>query len=145
MRKRLLFCAFVALMTSCQQEDAIQPSSSTLAGEVVGTYRTNVYLDPSSVAIPSDQMPYTEIKGESDSSVTLVYTNTYPSKEEQSLKHVMLSRQANGIQLRSAGLLIGTLQTDRIFTNSGMEKQGKLLRISLENDSKNPLYFTGSR
>ncbi|WP_420146643.1 hypothetical protein, partial [Spirosoma sp.] len=110
-----------------------------------GTYRTNVYLDPSQVATPTGQMPFAELRGESDSSVTLVYTTTYPTKAEQSIQHVTLSRLTNGIQLRASGSVIGTLQTDRIFTNSGMEKQGKLLRISLQHSSEDIPDFVGSK
>jgi hypothetical protein len=143
MRKQLLFCAFVGAMTACQRETDIQPTSSTLAGEVAGTYRTNVYLDPSRVAIPAGQMPYTELKAESDSSVTLVYSTPYLTKTSQSIQHVQLSRQADLIQLRLADSSIGTLQTDRIFTNSGMAKQGKLLRVSVQTDSKTQLNFAG--
>lgn len=143
MKNRLLFCSFIGVMTACQQEADIQPSSSTLAGEVAGTYRTNVYLDPSCVAISSDQMPYTELKAESDSSVTLVYTRQSPAKVSQSIEHVALVRQPTGIQLRVANSSIGTLQTDRIFTNSGMEKQGKLLRVNIQGDPQTSLYFAG--
>jgi hypothetical protein len=143
MKNRLLFCAFAGLLTACQQETDIQPGSSTLAGEVVGTYRTNLYLDPSCVAMSADQMPYAELKAESDSSVTLVYTKPYPAKTSQSISRVALSRQSNSIQLRVADSSIGTLQTDRIFTNNGMEKQGKLLRINIQNDRQNGLYFAG--
>ena len=145
MTKQLLFCALVGTLTACQHEADIQPSPSTLSGELVGTYRTNFYLDPSSVALPADQMPYAELKAESDSTVTLVYTKLYPTKTSQSLEHVSLSRQTNGIQLRLADSTIGTLQTDRVFTNSGMEKQGKLLRVNIQNDLQNTLFFVGSK
>ena len=140
MKKQLLFCALVGTMTACQRETDIQPTSSTLAGEVVGIYRTNVYLDPSRVAIPTEQMPYTELKAESDSTVTLVYSL---AKTSRSIQHIRLSRQADGIQLLLADSSIGTLQTDRVFTTSGMEKQGKLLRINMQNDATNQLYFAG--
>ncbi|UFH55277.1 hypothetical protein [Spirosoma sp. KNUC1025] len=143
MKKQLLFCAFVGLMTSCQQDDAIQPNPSTLAAEVVGTYRTNVYLDPSYVAVPSNLLPYAELKTESDSGVALIYTN--PEKSDQVIQHITLSRQANSIQLHAGGSVVGTLQTDRIFTNSGMEKQGKLLRLSVQNTPERTLSFVGYR
>ncbi len=143
MKNRLLFCALAGVLTACQQEADIQPTSTTLAGEVVGTYRTNFYLDPSCVAMSAGQMPYTELKAESDSSVTLVYTRLYPAKTSQFIKHVALSRQPNSIQLRVADSSIGTLQTDRIFTNNGMEKQGKLLRINVQDSRQNGLNFTG--
>ena len=145
MKNQLLFCAFASLMMACQQEADVQPSSATLASEVVGTYRTNVYLDPSCVAITTNQMPYVEAKAESANSVTLLYTNLYPAKSSLVIPHVLLYRQASGIEFRVADSSIGTLQTDRIFTDNGMEKQGKLLRISIPKDAQSKLIFTGSR
>jgi hypothetical protein len=145
MRKQLLFCTLLGTMAACQQETDIQPNSLTLADEAVGTYRTNFYLDPSCVNTPVDRMPVTELRAESDSSVTLVYTKLYPAKTNQSLEHVALSRQATGIQLRLAGSVIGTLEADRVFTNNGMEKQGKLLRLNLPDTGKNSLTFAGAR
>lgn len=143
MKKQLLFCSLIGTLTACQHEADIQPNPSSLASEVVGTYRTNFYLDPSSVAMPVNQLPYAELKAESDSSVTLIYTKLYPAKASQSFEHILLGRQTDGIQLRVADSSIGTLQTDRVFTNNGMEKQGQLLRITVPTDSKNVLNFTG--
>lgn len=144
MKKPLLFST-VWLLLACQPEGGIAPTATSLAGEVTGLYRTNVYLDPSCVAIPTDQMPYVELKAESDNSVTLVYTKFYPAKASQLVEHVTLRRQNEAVELRLAGASIGTFQTDRIFTNNGMEKQGQLLRISVQTDSQNPVYFSGSR
>ena len=141
MKKRLLLCSITGLLAACGQETDIQPSSSALANDIAGTYRTNVYLDPSTVATPADQMPYAVLKTESDSSVTIVYTTLYPIKASQVIENVLLSHQADGIQLRLANTSIGSLQTDRIFTNNGMEKQGQLLRL----DGKNDLEFVGSK
>ncbi|GAB4026281.1 hypothetical protein [Spirosoma koreense] len=145
MKNHLLFWALAGVITACQQEAEIQPGTSSLAGEVVGTYRTNVYLDPANVAISISQMPYAELKAETDSSVTMVYTKLYPAKTSQLIEHVSLVRRANGIQLRLADSSIGMLQTDRIFTNNGMEKQGKLLRIGGQTGSSNGVSFTGFR
>ena len=146
MIKRLLFCSLVGgTLTACQREADIQPNVSSLAGEVAGTYHTNVYLDPSCVAIPADKMPYAQLKAESDSSVTLVYTTLYPAKASQSVEHISLHRQSDGVQLRVADLNMGTLQTDRIFTNTGMEKQGKRLQVIVSKNSANPVYFSGFR
>ncbi|MVM39806.1 hypothetical protein GO730_22995 [Spirosoma sp. HMF3257] len=144
MKKQLLFCAFVGTMTACQHETDIQPTQSTLSEEVAGIYRTNVYLDPSQVAIPTNQMPSAELKKETDSSVTLVYNASYSTNSSQ-IPHVRLSRQADQIQLQLGDSSIGSLQTDRVFTTSGMEKQGTLLRINIQNDSKNSLTFTGAK
>ncbi|GAB3778985.1 hypothetical protein GCM10028818_28970 [Spirosoma horti] len=145
MKKRLLFCALLGTLTACQHEGDIQPNATSLASEVVGTYRTNFYLDPSCVAISAGQMPYAELKAQSDSTVTLVYTKLSPVKTSRLIENVSLSRQANGVQLRIANSNIGTLQTDRVFTDNGMEKQGKLLRINLQSDPQETLYFAGVR
>lgn len=145
MKNRLLFCALMGILTACQQETDIQPGTSTLAGEAAGTYQTNFYLDPSYVAMSADQLPYAELKTESDNSVTLVYTKLYPTKVSQIVQHISLVRQSAGIQLFMDGLNIGTLQTDRIFTNSGMERQGQLLRLNLQSESRNDLNFVGSK
>lgn len=143
MIKRLLFCSLASALTACQREADIQPNVSSLAGEVAGTYHTNVYLDPSCVSIPSGKMPYAELKTESDSSVTLVYTKLYPDKASQSIEHISLRRQPDGVQLRVGNLPVGMLQTDRIFTDNGMEKQGKRLQVTVSRDSQNSVYFTG--
>ena len=85
------------------------------------------------------------LKQESDSSVTFIYTKLYPTKSSQSIEHIRVRRQAEEIQLRLDDLNVGLLKTDRIFTNNGMEKQGQLLRITLQNDAQNGLYFAGIR
>ena len=140
MKKRLLFCSLIGLFTACRNETDIVPTSS-LANEIAGTYRTNVYLDPSTVAIPADQMPYITIKAESDSSVTILFTKFYPTKESRLIEHVRVSQQADGVRLRVTNGSIGALQTDRIFTNNGMEKQGKLLRLN----GQNTVEFVGAK
>ncbi len=137
MNARLLLCALLATATACRQEGDVQPNPSSLAEEVVGTYRTNVYLDPACVATPTEQMPYAELKRESDSTVTLAYTSLYPDKAIKRIPNVLLSRQPEAIHLYIAGSSAGTLATDRVFVNNGMEKQGKLLRLTLPGDSPN--------
>ena len=143
MIQRLLLFALLATATACQRDADVQPSPQMLAGEVAGTYRTNVYLDPSCVALSANQMPYAEIRAESDSTVTLIYTKLYPAKSSQRIPNITLNREADAIQLHMADSSIGTLQTDRIFMNNGMEKKGKLLRISLQNNPQHSLYFAG--
>lgn len=145
MKKRLLFCALLGSLTACQQESDIEPNSASLSSEVAGTYRTNFYLDPSCVAISANQMPFAELKAESDSTVTLVYTRLYPAKVVSRIPNINLSRQTDAIVFRVADSSVGTLQTDRIFTDNGMEKQGKLLRISMQSQTQTPFYFTGSK
>jgi hypothetical protein len=143
MRPRLLLLALLATTMGCRHETDIQPTAQTLADEVVGTYHTNVYLDPSCVALSAGQMPYVAVKAESDSSVTLQLVKRYPIASTQRMTNVVLSRQADVIQLRSAGTSIGTLQTDRVFDNSGMEKQGRLLRVSVSSAGQQSLPFSG--
>ncbi|MCK8491825.1 hypothetical protein M0L20_08175 [Spirosoma sp. RP8] len=145
MKKQLLYFIMLGAttsMTACQQEHDIQPDSS-LAGEVAGNYRTNYFLDPSCVAVPTNKMPSAELRAESDSAVTLIYTKSYPDKEVRQIEHVRLTREADAVQLRLADSSIGSLQTDRVFTDNGMEKQGKILRISIQPDNGNAVYFAG--
>jgi hypothetical protein len=143
MKKPLLFCSLIGILSGCYSEADISPDSSSLASKAVGLYRTNLYLDPSRVATPTDKMPYTELRAESDSTLTLTYTKFYPTPGSQSIPHVLVKQQSDGIQLQVAGLTIGTLKTDRIFTNNGMEKQGQLLRLTIPGDSANNLIFSG--
>ncbi|SOD95874.1 hypothetical protein [Spirosoma fluviale] len=144
MKKRLLFCSFVGILTACQREGDIQPTLTTLTGEVVGTYRTNFYLDPS-IALSSGQLPYAEIKAESDSTVTLVIHRPAPAQTDWTIQHVSLSRQSTNIQLNVGSSTIATLQNDRVFTSNGMEKEGKLLRITLQDGSESTLSFSGAK
>lgn len=147
MKKQLLFCMLsLGGMTACQPEADVVPNATTLSGEVAGSYRTNAFLDLSCVALPTGQMPSVDLRAETDSTVTVRYTRYTPDRVVQQLSGVTLRRQAEAVQLRLADSSIGTLQTDRIFTNSGMEKQGKLLRISLQNSAQQPaLLFSGYR
>ncbi|GAB3713386.1 hypothetical protein GCM10027592_52580 [Spirosoma flavus] len=143
MKKQLLFCAFLGTLSACQQEGDIQPSPVTAAKEITGTYQTNFFLDPANVAVPAGQLAYIQIKAETDSNVTIIYTkNSFP-KVNLSLSHVAVIRQNEGLVLRSGNMDIGTLQTDRVFTNNGMEKQGKLLRLNYQSNGQNLLNFTG--
>ncbi len=140
MSKRLLFCTLLVTAAACRRESDIQPSASSLAGEVTGTYRTNVYLDPSCVAVPADKMPYAELKPVSDSTVAISYTKLYPTYY---VPEAFLRREADVVQLRVADSSVGTVQTDRVFTNNGMEKQGRLLRLTLLNNPSGTLVFDG--
>lgn len=143
MKKPLLFCSLISVLSGCYSEADISPNSSSLTSKVAGLYHTNFYLDPSRVATTADKMPYTELKAESDSTLTLTYTKFYPAPGSQSIQHVLVRQLPDGIQLQVACLPIGTLKTDRIFTNNGMEKQGSLLRLTIPGDSTNNLIFSG--
>ena len=143
MKKPLLFCSLIGILSGCSSEADISPGSFSLASKAAGLYRTNFYLDPSSVATPADKMPSTELKAESDSTVSLTYTKFYPTPGSQSIQRVLLRQQMDGIELLVNGSPIGTLRTDRIFTDNGMEKQGSLLRLTVRADSTNRLNFSG--
>lgn len=143
MKKPLLFCSLMGALSGCYSEANISPSSTSLASKAVGVYRTNFYLDPSSVATPADEMPYTELKAESDSTLSLTYTRFYPTPSSQFIQHVLVRQLSDGVQLELGGSTIGTLKTDRVFTNNGMERQGQLLRLTVPGDSTNTLNFSG--
>ncbi|GAB3500653.1 hypothetical protein GCM10027341_26300 [Spirosoma knui] len=142
MKTQLLVCALAACLMSCQQDHDIQPNAS-LVGHVAGTYKTNVFLDPSRVAMPAGQLPCVELTPESDSTVTLVYTRSASANDRTKIPQIGLSRQADAILLKTADASIGTLQTERIFTNSGMEKQGQLLRLSIVKEPDTLFNFAG--
>ncbi|MBC7571696.1 MAG: hypothetical protein H7319_18495 [Spirosoma sp.] len=144
MKKQLLFYLLLGSLAACTQENDVQPSPNTLAGEVSGAYRTNPYVDPSCVAIPASQMPVVTLRPESDGIVSLVYAYQFPKPGSQQLTGIQLSRRAdNAVQLTHGNVVLGTVQIDRVFTNNGMEKQGRLLRINALDTQPNVPYFTG--
>lgn len=144
MTKQLLFGALLGTLVACQQDDSIQPDPTTLAAEVGGVYRTNAFINPSCVAIPTDQMPTVTLLPESDSVVALLYAYQVPVKGAKQIGGIRLIRQADSsVQLRSGNFALGSVQTDRVFTNNGMEKQGKLLRITQPDSPLELPYFAG--
>lgn len=143
MKNHLLFIALAGALAACQQESDVQPTPSSLLGDVAGTYRTNFYIDPSTGTTPASQLPSIVLKAESDSLLTLTYTVTYPASGSLTLEHVRVKRQADQVQLRFGNTIIGTLQTDRVFTDNGMEEQAPLLRINLQDNRQHQVSFTG--
>lgn len=144
MKKQLLLYLLLSSLAACTQENDVQPSPNTLAGEVSGTYRTNPYIDPSCVAIPASQMPIVTLRPESDGIVSLVYAYQFPRAGSRQLTGVQLSRRSDStVQLTHGNVVLGTVQTDRVFTNNGMEKQGKLLRIDASDTQPDVPYFAG--
>ncbi|NDU93417.1 hypothetical protein [Spirosoma terrae] len=142
MKKQLLFFALLVALSACQNENDVRPNQA-ITSAASGLYQTNFFLDPSCVAIPDGKMPYAEIKKETDSTITIAYTRFYPDKEIRQLEHVLLSRQAESIQLKLNKASIGSIQTDRIFTDKGMEKEGQVLRINWQKTPQDFIYFTG--
>lgn len=141
MKKQLLFCLLLSSFAACRQENDVQPSPRTLADEVSGLYRTNPFVNPSCVAIPASQMPTITLRPESDGVVSLVYASYFPKPGSQRLTGVLLSRRADSaVQLTLGNVVLGVVQTDRVFTNNGMEKQGELLRVNTQPDIP---YFAG--
>ncbi|QKZ11746.1 hypothetical protein [Spirosoma sp. KUDC1026] len=136
MKKRLLFCAFAGSLASCQREGDIQPARVSVASEVVGTYETNAFTDVLHVATPANQMPTINVTAETDTTVTMTYTNPYPSLSEDQISHVLVRRQAEGVYFWTNDTLIGSLQNDRAFTSRGIEKQAEVLRINAVHSNK---------
>ncbi|MGF7218520.1 hypothetical protein GGR92_004697 [Spirosoma lacussanchae] len=144
MTKQLLFCVLLGSLTACQPDSDIQPGTASLAGEIGGRYRTNVFLDPSCVALSSSQLPTVTLLAESDSAVSVLYAYQYPQKGTRRVEGVALSRQADSsVQLRVGNTTLGSVQTERVFTDNGMEKEGKLLRITYQNSATEIPYFAG--
>ena len=139
--KQFLFCLLLSSLAACTPGNDVQPNPGTLAGEVSGLYRTNPYVNPSCVAIPAEKMPTITLRPESDGVVSLVYTYQFSKPDSQQLTGVLLSRRADSVvQLTYGNVVLGTVQTDRVFTDNGMEKQGKLLRVDRQPDMP---YFAG--
>lgn len=136
MKKRLLFCAFAGSLASCQREGDIQPARVSVASEVVGTYETNAFTDVLHVATPANQLPTLNVTAETDTTVTMTYTNPYPSSSEDQIPHVLVRRQAEGVYFWTNDTLIGSLQNDRAFTSRGIEKQAEVLRINAVHSNK---------
>lgn len=136
MKKRLLFCAFAGSLASCQREGDIQPAMVSVTKEVVGTYQTNAFTDVLHVSTPANQMPTLNITAETDSTVTMTYTDQYPSVAEEQISHVLVRQQADGIYFWKNDTLVGALQNDRAFTSSGIEKQADVLRINVARSEK---------
>jgi hypothetical protein len=142
MKKRLLFCAFAGSLASCQHEGNIQPAMVSVAREVAGTYQTNAFTDVLHVATPPNQMPSLNVTAETDSTVTMTYTDQYPKANEERISNVLLRRQTDGVYFWTNDTLIGSLQNDRAFTNRGVEKQANVLRINITRSAK-ALRFIG--
>lgn len=128
-------------LTGCQQTNDIEPQS--LARSVAGTYKTNAFVNPLFVELSTSQLPQLIVKPETDSTVTLVYMQFYPSKTAKQLTHVLLQRQGDAVTLRQAGKTIGNWQWDRIFTSNGMETKANVLQLTNQVGQDGSLSFTG--
>lgn len=130
-------------LTGCQQTNDIEPQS--LARSVAGTYKTNAFVNPLFVELNTSQMPQLIVKPETDSTVTLIHTQFYPTKTAQQLNRVLLQRQGDIITLKLDNKTIGTWQWDRIFTSNGMETQANVLQLTNQISQDSSLSFTGYR
>ena len=141
MKKELLLGLSIVFM-GCQPDKDITPDHAALSAEVKGNYQTNSFLDFRCIALSADQLPKADVKAQSDSQITIVLHQYYPDKQDVSLQNVLLSRQTdNSIQLMHNGEAIGTFQQDRIFTSSGMETTGNVLRVNKAGSA--PMVFVG--
>lgn len=140
--KHLILSALLLGLAACGRGTDIAP---TLASEVAGSYQTNGFLDVLCVSLPPNKMPTAALKSQSDAVVTLTYQQSYPVQQTRIIDNVLLQRQAdNSIQLLSAGSVIGTVRTDRVFSSNGMEQQGLVLRVQATTAGAT-VYFTGSK
>lgn len=130
-------------LTGCQHTNDIEPQS--LARSVAGTYKTNAYVNPLFVALTAGQLPQLFVKPETDSTVTVVYTQFHPTKTTQQLAHVLLQRSGDVVTLKQEGKVIGSWQWDRIFTSNGMETQANVLQLANQSGQDSSLSFTGYR
>lgn len=130
-------------LTGCQQTNDIEPQS--LARSVAGTYKTNAFVNPLFVALTDKQLPQLLVKPETDSTVILVYTKSYPTKTTQQLAHVLLQRSGDVVTLKQEGKIIGSWQWDRVFTGNGMETQANVLQLANQSGQDNSPSFTGYR
>ncbi|MBO0939748.1 hypothetical protein J2I47_24595 [Fibrella sp. HMF5335] len=138
----LLLGTLVFTTMSCGRDTDIAP---TMASEVTGRYQTNGFLDVLCVALPANKMPTATINIQSDAVVTLTYQQVYPTEQTHVIPNIALKRQAdNSIQLSSGGSVVGTVSTDRVFSNNGMERQGLVLRIQAVSAGTR-VSFTGSK
>ncbi len=130
-------------LTGCQQTNDIEPQS--LARSVAGTYKTNAFVNPLFVALTAGQLPQLFVKPETDSTVTVVYTQFHPTKMTQQLAHVLLQRSGDVVTLKQEGKIIGSWQWDRVFTSNGMETQANVLQLASQSGQDSSLSFTGYR
>lgn len=135
MKQFVLFSALLGLV-ACQPKD-VAPASPT--SEFAGTYRTNGFLDYQWLTASATQMPTATLESTGSNLLTLTLTESFPSISVQTFTDVTLTEQPDqSLTLVQAGQIIGSVQTSRVFTASGMEIQGKLLRLSIPNKT-----FTG--
>ena len=141
--KKLFLLGLPLVWAGCQPSNEIMPEITPASGEVTGNYQTNGYLDLQTIPLSTGQLPTADVKAQSDSEITLTLNQHYPAVQQTTLRNVILRRQPDSsILLNYQGQVIGSYQTDRIFTNSGMEAQGKVLRINSADRTK-PLVFIG--
>lgn len=145
MNTRLLYTLMLGTLAGCGREADIQPGSLPPAVEAAGTYRTNFYLDPSGVALSAGPRPSVELRTETDSTVMLAYATGSANRPARRIPGVLVQRQPDGLHLSVAGQDIGTLRTERIFLDNGLEKQGQLLRLDGSGDAGSFPGFAGYR
>lgn len=136
MKHLILFSTLLGL-AACRPNADVAPVP--LPVEVVGTYQTNGFLDYRCLALPANQMPTVTIRATGLNTLTVTLTRFRPKTHIQTLTGVTLSPQPDQhMALLRGNQVIGSVQTSRVFTASGMETQGKLLRLSAMNTD-----FTG--
>lgn len=127
--KPLLLLTLMPGLLACQPNTDVTPVSPTSG--VVGTYQTNGFLDYRTLTLSASQMPTVSIRQTNDTTLTLTVTRLLPKASSETITGVtMLLQPDQSYELRQAGRVIGSVQTGRVFNASGMETQGRLLRLS---------------
>lgn len=127
--KQLLFLTLSLGLLACQPNTDVTPVSPT--SDVTGTYQTNGFLDYRCLTLLASQMPTVSIRQTNDTTLTLTVMRLSPKPSVEILNGVtMLLQPDQSYELRQAGRVIGSVQTGRVFNASGMEAQGRLLRLS---------------
>lgn len=127
--KQLLLLTLLPGLLACQLNTSVTPVSPT--SDVVGTYQTNGFLDYRCLTLSSSQMPIVTIQQADDTTLTLTVRRVSPKASVEVLNGVTTLLQPDqSYELRQAGRVIGSVQTGRVFNASGMETQGRLLRLS---------------
>ncbi len=127
--KTLILPGLLFLFTACQSGTDVNPASLTDA--IVGRYQTNQYLDYTRLTLSTDQMPVVVIQSAADHALTLIIATPASTANVRAIAGVTLVRQDDQrTNLVRNGQVIGSVQAGRVFTASGMETQGHLLRLA---------------
>lgn len=138
MKQIVLFTVFMGAV-ACQPSANVTPVLPI--SEMVGAYKTNGFLDYRCLTLSASQMPVVTLQVTGSNKLTLTFSQAIPQANRQIFKDLTITQQSDQrYEFRQGNRVIGSLQMGRVFTDSGMETQGKLLQLSAPT-----LTFTGYR